>query len=262
MELGLRDKVVLVVGASAGIGAATARLLREEGAQLVLVARRQQTLDELSATLAGGDSILTIATDAALPGAMGDVVRQAIQHFGALHHLAVIAAPMGPRTTFQSVTDTDWGFYFQQGLMLAVQACRAAFPAMLEHTHSAAVLTAAYSIHAQKPQLVAYTTMKSAVAALSKNLAKTYGAQGLRVNCVAPGVIEKTAAERRVLAERYGVPEDRARYEFVRREFNMQVALERAGRHEEFADVITYLLSDRASYVTGALINVDGGTDF
>ena len=250
MELGLRDKVVLVVGASAGIGAATARLLHEEGARLVLVARRENALSELTGSLAGGESVLAIPTDAAAPGALDEVVQQAVRKHGTVHHLVVIAAPMGARTTFQTASDSDWEFYFRSGLMIAVQACRAAIPEMLKHGSSAAVLTAAYSIRAHKPQLVAYTTMKSAVAALSKNLAKTYGPQGLRVNCVAPGVIEKTATE------------SQARYEYVRREFNMQVALERAGRHEEFADVITYLLSDRASYVTGALVNVDGGTDF
>ena len=250
MELGLRDKVVLVVGASAGIGAATARLLHEEGARLVLVARRESALSELTASLAGGESVLAIPADAAAPGALDEVVRQAVRRHGTVHQLVVIAAPMGARTTFETVSDSAWEFYFHAGLMIAVQACRAAIPQMLKHGGGAAVLTAAYSIRAHKPQLVAYTTMKTAVAALSKNLAKTYGPLGLRVNCVAPGVIEKTATD------------GRARYEYVRREFNMQVALERAGRHEEFADVITYLLSDRASYVTGALVNVDGGTDF
>lgn len=64
------------------------------------------------------------------------------------------------------------------------------------------------------------------------------------------------------MAQRYGVPEEQARYEFVRRELGMTVALERAGRHEEFADLIAYLLSERASYITGATVNIDGGTDF
>jgi NAD(P)-dependent dehydrogenase (short-subunit alcohol dehydrogenase family) len=64
------------------------------------------------------------------------------------------------------------------------------------------------------------------------------------------------------LAKRYGVSKERARYEFVRREFGMWVALERAGRHDEFADLIVYLLSARASYITGATVNADGGTDF
>jgi len=105
---------------------------------------------------------------------------------------------------------------------------------------------------------VAYTAMKSAVASISKNLAKTYGGQGLRVNCIAPGII----VGKRALAEQGDVSQERARYESVHREFGMTVALERAGRHEEFADLIGYLLSERASYISGATINIDGGTDF
>jgi Enoyl-(Acyl carrier protein) reductase len=70
------------------------------------------------------------------------------------------------------------------------------------------------------------------------------------------------AENSRVLAKRYGVSMERARYEYVHREFGMSVAPDRAGRHDEIADLIVYLLSARASYITGATVNVDGGTDF
>jgi 3-oxoacyl-[acyl-carrier protein] reductase len=262
MDLGLQRKVVLIIGASSGIGAATARLLHAEGAQVALVARNDRALTELSAQLGGVESALPIRADASERDVMDDVVAQTVRHFGALHGLAVIAAPMGARAPLHESSDADWDYYYRNSLMIAVAACRAAIPALTRQPSSAAVLTCAYSIRAQKPQLVAYTAMKSAVASLGKNLAKTYGARGLRVNCIAPGVIEKTAADRRELAQRYGVPEERARYEFARREFGMTVALERAGRHEEFADSIAYLLSERASYITGATVNIDGGTDF
>ena len=262
MELGLHGKVVLIVGASSGIGAATARLLHAEGAQVALVARNDLALADLSAQLGGTESALPISVDASERGVMDDVVAQTVRHFGALHGLAIIAAPMGARAPLHELSDADWDYYYRNSLMIAVAACRAAIPVLTRHPSSAAVLTCAYSIHAQKPQLVAYTAIKSAVASLGKNLAKTYGARGLRVNCIAPGVIEKGAAERRELAQRYGVAEEQARYEFVRREFGMTVALERAGRHEEFADLIGYLLSERASYITGTTVNIDGGTDF
>jgi 3-oxoacyl-[acyl-carrier protein] reductase len=270
MDLGLRRKVVLLVGASSGIGAATARLLSAEGARVALVARGGYALAELSAQLGTTESVLPITADASVSGAMDEAVARTVAHFGALHGLAVIAAPMGARASLGDLSNADWEFYFRNSLMVAVEACRAAIPELTRHPDSSAVLTSAYSIRAQKPQLVAYTAMKSAVVSISKNLAKTYGGQGLRVNCIAPGIIvvKDGPPEKGDVPQEYGVPpeqgvsRERARYESVRREFGMTVALERAGRHEEFADLIAYLLSERASYISGATINIDGGTDF
>jgi 3-oxoacyl-[acyl-carrier protein] reductase len=263
VDLGLRDKVVLIVGATGGIGAATARRLAAEGAHVALVARGRAELDALAAEIgAGGAKALALAIDASVPGAIDAAVTEATGYFGALHGLAVIAAPMGARAAFHELRDEDWEQYFRCSLMLAVAACRAAIPQLCKVGDGAVVLTAAYSLRAQKPALIAYTALKSAVASMAKNLAKTYGRNGVRVNCIAPGVIEKDAQNSRELARRYAVAEERARYEYVHREFGMEVALERAGRHAEFADPIAFLLSSRASYVTGALLNIDGGTDF
>jgi NAD(P)-dependent dehydrogenase (short-subunit alcohol dehydrogenase family) len=263
MDLDLRGQVVLIVGGSGGIGAATARALCQEGAKLALVARRQQELDSVATELtANGGEVLSLAVDASRAGVMEDAVAQTVSHFGGLHRMAVIAGPMGARAPLHELDDNDWELYFQTSLMVAVRSCRAAIPALLDAPGSAVVLTSAFSIHAQKPGLVAYTAMKSAIASVAKNIARTYGSHGLRANCIAPGVIDRDAQTNRSLAARYGVPEIRARYEQVRRESGMSVALERAGRHEEFADLIAYLLSARASYVTGATINIDGGTDF
>ncbi len=169
---------------------------------------------------------------------------------------------MGPRGPLHELGEADWQHYFNQGVMIAVNACKAALVPMRQQRAGSIVTTAAYSIRAQKPDLIAYTAAKAAIASLTKNVAKAYGPEGIRANCIAPGVVEKDDAMRAELARRYGVPESRARYEYVRREFGMTVALERAGQHAEFADVIAFLLSDRASYVTGSTLNVDGGTDF
>ncbi|MFP6850435.1 MAG: SDR family oxidoreductase [Pseudomonas sp.] len=263
MDLGLRDRVVLVVGAGSGIGAATAEVLAAEGAHLVLMGRREAALQETAARLpASGAPPLLVALDASVEGAMEEAVARTLDRFGALHSLAVIAGPMGPRGSLHEMDPSAWQHYFDSGLMIAVRACKAALVPMRAQGVGSIVTTSAYSIRAQKPALIAYTAAKAAIASITKNIAKTYGPEGIRANCIAPGVVEKDAATRAVLAERYGVPEARARYEYVRREFQMAVALERVGQHREFADVIAFLLSERASYVTGATINIDGGSDF
>jgi len=263
MDLGFKDKSVLIVGASAGVGAATARLLIAEGAKVILVARRTRTLGALADALSAlGGKVLPVAGDASDPGFLESVVALAVGHFGALHAVAVVAGPMGARASILDLRDEDWNLYHRRITMVAVSACRAAIPELVKHPESAIVLTSAYSIRAQKSELIGYTAMKSTIVSIAKNLAKTHGGQGLRVNCIAPGVIEKDPENSRELADRYAVPMERARYEYVHREFGMNVALERAGRHDEFADLIAYLLSARASYITGATINIDGGTDF
>lgn len=264
MELGLRDRVVLVVGASGGIGAATSRVLAAEGACLALVGRRAAALAQVAAGLSRstGSVPLVLALDATVEGAMEEAVDRTLNHFGALHSMAVIAGPMGPRAALHEMEESGWQYYFDHGPMLTMRACKAALVPMRQQRMGTIVTTSAYSIRAQKPSLIAYSAAKNAVASITKNIAKTYGPEGIRANCIAPGVVEKDAATRAALAERYGVPEARARYEYVRREFHMSVALERAGEHSEFADVIAFLLSDRASYVTGTTVNVDGGTDF
>lgn len=263
MELGLQNKSVLVVGASAGIGAAAARLLVDERVNVILVARRAAALDAMAEELRDlGGKVLNFAGDASDSGFLKSVVAAAVERFGGLHGLAVVAGPMGARASILDLSDDDWNLYHRRITMVTVGACRAAIPELLRQPESAIVLTSAYSIRAQKSELIAYTAMKSTIASIAKNLAKTYGGQGMRVNCIAPGVIEKDLENSRLLADKYEVSVERARYEFVHREFGMKVALERAGRHDEFADLIVYLLSKRASYITGTTINADGGTDF
>ena len=105
--------------------------------------------------------------------------------------------------------------------------------------------------------------MKTALASVTKNIARTYGGAGIRANCVAPGLVDTIDDEKRTnLASRYGVGFDDALYAHGTQGHGMSIALGRAGQPREVADLIAFLLSDRAAYVTGATVNIDGGTDF
>ena len=266
MDLGLHGKNMLVIGGSAGIGRAVAQVLAEEGAGLFLVARGEARLKELGTALEAAvpdGRVAWRAADVAEPGQAQAVVAAATEWAGRLHGLAVVAGPMGPRGPLHEQDDAAWEHYFQAGLMSAVRTVRAAVPHLVERGGGSIVTTASYSIRAQKPDMAHYTAMKTALASVTKNIARTYGGQGIRANCVAPGLIDTIDdAKRAGLAARYGVDPEGALYAHGTQGHGMSIALGRAGRPREVADLIAFLLSDRAAYLTGATINIDGGTDF
>jgi NAD(P)-dependent dehydrogenase (short-subunit alcohol dehydrogenase family) len=106
--------------------------------------------------------------------------------------------------------------------------------------------------------------MKSAIASVTKNIALTYGPQGVRANIVCPGFVASESAERamRAAANKYGLPPMEAINKAMVEDYKMNVALGRVGLSEELADLFVFLLSGRAAYLTGAVINCDGGTQF
>jgi NAD(P)-dependent dehydrogenase (short-subunit alcohol dehydrogenase family) len=267
MDLGVRDRGYLVFGGSAGIGRAAAEALARDGARVVVVGRRTERAETAASELARatGATVVPLAGDLTVEGEAERLVGEAVEAIGPLRGMAVTTGlgAQGQRPLVGSA-DADWVATFDDVLLATVRACRATVPVLVEGGGGSIVTTAAYSIRAPKPHQAPYAALKAGVATLTKGIAKAHGPDGIRASCVCPGATETEilAAMRTAYAEERGWPVETALERVMAEEWGMKVALGRAGRPDEVGDVIAFLLSERAGYLTGATINVDGGTDF
>jgi NAD(P)-dependent dehydrogenase (short-subunit alcohol dehydrogenase family) len=266
MDLGLRGRTYLLVGASDGMGLAAAEAIAAEGGDLALVARGEQRLNDVTQRLATthGVRVTGYAADPSRPEGVDEVVPAVLADHGRLDGLGVFAGPVVTYGDVLALTDVDWDAHLQHHLMLTVRCCRAAIPPMVERGAGSVVTIGAYSVRAQKPPMVSYTAAKAAIVSVTKNIAKTYGPSGIRANCICPGMIDTAAvsADREALVAKYGVPKEEALYRYAEDNYGMKLALGRVGRPAEVGALAAMLMSDRIGYVTGATINIDGGTDF
>ncbi|HEX6393850.1 MAG TPA: SDR family oxidoreductase [Acidimicrobiales bacterium] len=260
--MGVRDRGFLVVGGTAGIGREVARLLVEEGARVAItgrdVGRAHDVAAAIGAVAVPGDA----ATDESTCEAIVNAAELAVS---GLSGVAITAGSnRSAHSSLDEANDEIWLETFQHQLMATVRIVRAALPYLVTNGGGSIVTTAAYSIRAPHANRVPYATCKSAVATFTKDVAKAYGPAGIRANCVCPGIIEtgQLAARRVSLAASRGVPEAGLLESMLSSEWHMDVALGRLGRPDEVGDLIAFLLSERAGYLNGALINIDGGTDF
>ena len=238
----------IIVGGTAGIGLATANILVDRGARVALIGRdsnRARTAALEISPLATGEGADEDGLEAA--------IARAIATLGTIDGIACIAGPIAVRGDLLALSDDAWFESFETQLMTVVRAARVAVPAMIEGGGGSFVATSAYSIRAPKPELAHYTAMKAAIPIITKSIAKGYGAQGIRANCLAPGAIATRSIE--------GVA-DSDRWRYMRETFGMKAGLDRIGEPQEVGELVAFLLSKEAAYLTGATINIDGGTDF
>ena len=238
----------IFVGGTSGIGFAAAGVMIARGAQVAIIGRDAARAKAAAATLGAG-----VVGDGADQGGLEAAIVRSIEALGGLSGIVCTAGKMIVQDDILALSDEDWAESFDTQLMSVVRAARAAIPALIANGGGAFITTSAYSIHAPKTRLAHYTSIKAAIPVITKTLAKAYGAQGIRANCIAPGAIATRPAQGLDLA---------ARWQVMRDQFGMNCGLDRIGEPHEVAELIAFLLSDEAAYLTGALINIDGGTDF
>jgi NAD(P)-dependent dehydrogenase (short-subunit alcohol dehydrogenase family) len=266
MDLQLAGAAAVVTGGSKGMGRACAQTLASEGARVAVMARGQQAIDETVAQLRelGSPEAFGISTNFADPDSIAAAFAQVDQRWGEINALVHTIGPSAG--TFESLDDAAWEATLNVGLMAMVRSVRAALP-LLRRAEWARVATfGAMSIRKPNDRTIAYTAAKAGLASVTKTLAKSLGADGILLNCVCPGTIVSasfTEALRPIFAaDGLDSSDPTDVMTWVRQNFGESSALGRAGTPEEVASLTAYLVSRRNGYVTGALINADGGSDF
>ena len=267
MDLGLRDATAVVTGGSSGMGRAAAECLAADGAKVAVFARRKDLLDETVAALRerGSPDPVGLAVDVTDAAAVEAVFAEVGARWGALNALVTTVGP-SDTGTIDTLSDDAWQRCLEQGLMGQVRCARAALPWLRKAEWGRIVIVSAHSTKRQAPTLIGYTAAKSALTSMSKNLAKTLAKENILVNTVSPGTFLSGGVKRwlqRMAAERGIDPDSLADLNrIIAEDFAEPCDLGRAGLPEEIGAVIAFLASRRNSYMTGANVNVDGGSDF
>jgi 3-oxoacyl-[acyl-carrier protein] reductase len=252
MHLDLKDKVAIVTGSSRGLGLASATALAAEGCLVTLCARHEDRLREAAravAAAAGGDErVLAVPADVSQPEGVAHIVEQTVETFGGLDVLVNNVATAGGGGLLET-SDSDWQHAVEQTLMPSVRASRLAVPHMQRRGGGSIVIVA--SIFGREAGgRMTYNAVKAAQISLGKSLAQQLASSNIRVNTVSPGSIlfEGGSWWKRQQEN----PEAIAR--FVKQE----LPFGRFGRPEEVADVVAFLASSRASWISGTSVVVDG----
>ncbi len=243
----------MVTGGSEGLGKALCRSLVAEGAGVALCARGEERLSATAADLrAAGGEVLDQVVDVTDAQAAEHFVEATVSHFGRLDGLVNNAGRSSAMLVANS-TDDDFRDDFELKVLAAARLCRLALP-VLRRCRGAIVNVLAVMGKAPGAGSTPTAASRAAGLALTKALSKEAGSEGVRVNAVLVGFIESAQWERRAAAQR--IESDELYAQLAR---SADIPLGRVGAPEEFADLVTYLLSARSSYVTGAGINIDGG---
>lgn len=242
----LENRVALVVGSTSGIGEAIAKQLAADGAKVVVNGRRAEAGDRVVKEIeeAGGVAAF-VRADISKEDECKNLVEETVEKFGGLDILAINAG-VAQATALEDMTVDFWDNTMNINLRSAFIISQAAVPHLLKSEHAAIVTTASMAAIKAFDQQFAYGSSKAGIAQFTKMLAVAYAEKGIRANSIAPGVINTD-----ILANAPDGYIDA---------IAQTIPMKRLGEPEEIAKLASFLVSDDASYITGQLISIDGGS--
>jgi 3-oxoacyl-[acyl-carrier protein] reductase len=257
MHLGLEGKRAIVMAASRGLGFASAMALAREGCRLTICSRDETRIRAAAAAIVEetGAKVHALAADVSREDDARTLVDSAVAAHGGLD-IVVHNAGGPPAGDFLSMTEAQWQRAFEQNMLSFVRIVAAAVPEMKKNGGGRILTIASSSIKQPIPNLVLSNALRAGIWGLAKTLSRELAHDKILVNVVAPGRIQTERIDEidRATAEKAGRAVDD-----VRRASVATVPLGRIGRPEELANLIVFLASDAASYITGQAITVDGG---
>jgi 3-oxoacyl-[acyl-carrier protein] reductase len=258
MDLGLQGRVAIVAAASKGLGRAVAEELSREGADVAICARTAADLEKAAERIrsASGRGVFWQALDVSDPAAVSRFVAAVEQRFGRID-ICITNTGGPPSKLFMATTQEDWRTWTDQLLMSTVYFAKEVLPRMQKHQWGRFLTITSYSVKQPVEGLLLSNSLRAGVTGMVKTLASEFGAHGITVNNVCPGYTRTDRLDdlAGMMAERTG-----ATTEAVFDGWKKLIPAGRLGKPEEFAAVVAFLVSERASYVNGVSLAVDGGT--
>ncbi|KZN25175.1 oxidoreductase [Haladaptatus sp. R4] len=257
MDLGLEENTALVTASSSGLGLASAKALAREGANVVICARSEEGLEEAKAEIEelGGGDVLAVPTDITDPDEIEALIELTVDEFGGLDHLVTSAGgpPSGP---FLDITERDWYAAYDLLVMSVVWLTKQAHPYLVDSDAGTVVNITSTSVREAIDGLVLSNAVRRGVIGLMQTQAREF-APDIRVNAVLPGSHETPRI--RELVEQSLERGEYDNYEEGLADWADGIPMERVGDPKELGDVVAFLSSDRASFVNGVALPIDGG---